>query len=88
MKQVHYKINGIAHGGSIRICDVPDDVPIGEALRKADRMAFCHGDPTSSFGPATVAWDHVKGAAPGAGSPPSPSGPLRGDPPQAARTQH
>jgi len=63
MKQVHYKINGIAHGGTIRICDVPDEVPIAEVLRKADRIAFCFGEATSSFRPTTVAWDVINGTS-------------------------
>ncbi len=48
--------------GILRICNVPDEIPIGDALREADRIAFCHGDTTSSFSPATVAWDHIKPA--------------------------
>ena len=48
--------------GTLRICNVPEKIPVSEALREADRIAFCHGDTTSSFSPATVAWDHIKPA--------------------------
>jgi hypothetical protein len=78
MKHVNCKINGIAdaltlghpmakadHGSTIRICDVPDEIPIGEALREADRIAFWHANTTSCHRPRTVAWDRIKGAPTG-----------------------
>jgi hypothetical protein len=74
LKRVPQKIDGMAdvinrgnptakaeRRGTVRICDVPQGIPLGEALRKADWIAFCHSDATPSPSPATVAWDFIKG---------------------------
>ena len=53
------------HGGTFRICDVPDEIPIGEALREADRIAFWYADTSSSHRPTTVAWDRIMNAPTG-----------------------
>jgi hypothetical protein len=76
MEHGHYQSNGIAdgipvcrptakaeHRGTIRICDVPEEIPLGEALRKADRIAFCHTGDAPSLRPTTVAWDFIQGAS-------------------------
>jgi hypothetical protein len=52
-------------GDTVRICNVPKEISIGEALRKADRIACERADAAHSAKPATVAWDRIKGATPG-----------------------
>lgn len=65
MKHGNDKINGMADGGTVRICDVPAEIPIGEVLRKADQIAFGQAAATPSSSRTTVAWDRIKGATPG-----------------------
>jgi hypothetical protein len=60
MKQVPTPIT--AQRGTLRICNVPVEIPVGEALRNADWIAFSHLDVTPSMRPAALAWDFVKGA--------------------------
>jgi hypothetical protein len=51
-------------GGTVRICNVPKEIPIGEALRRADRIACERADAAHSSTPTTVAWDRIKAARP------------------------
>ena len=69
MKQVHNKSTCIADallakpadGGTLRISGVPNEIPLSEAIRNADRIAFCHADDASAI-PASVTWECLKGA--------------------------
>ncbi len=52
-----------AEHGTLRICDVPQEIPIGEVLRKADLIAFGGANVAPPSRPTTVAWDRIKGAS-------------------------
>jgi len=52
-----------AQRGTFRICDVPDEIPIGEALRTADRIALGHLDTAPPVRPVSLAWDFIKDAS-------------------------
>lgn len=49
--------------GTLRICDVPQEIPIGEVLRKADLIAFGGAKVTPLSSPTTVTWDRIKGTS-------------------------
>jgi len=61
MKQVTPAKSG--QRGTLRICDVPKEIPIGEVLRKADLIAFGGASVAPSSSPTTVAWDRIKGSS-------------------------
>jgi hypothetical protein len=52
-------------GGTVWICNVPAETPIGEVLRRADRIACERANATHSSKPTLVAWDRIKSATPG-----------------------
>jgi hypothetical protein len=59
----HFSMANADQRRTLRICDVPGEVPIGEALRKADRIAFGHLDVAPSIRPASLAWEFITGAS-------------------------
>ncbi len=79
MKQVHDKSTCIADallakpvdGGTLRISGVPNEIPLSEAIRNADRIAFCHADDVSAIIPASVTWEYLKGAGTAEKCPPA-----------------